>query len=186
MAKPTAIRHQDIQRNNLFQQSTHWSQVGNKLPSWYWLKEYKEPGKMTLLWNLRGLGVLLLQFSISWVSSWQTDKERKKSNKNIKCPFHQWFLLPFPYSSGNELRISCKHLPMCLGALLLHYLNLYPLPRDNELMLIDCMPMRTSSHLSANRQLCIISITCHYDAATVLQPFPVLWSAKINYPWLNY
>lgn len=99
-------------------------------------------------------------------------QKEKKSNKNIKCPFHQWLLPPFPYNSGNELRISCKHLPMYLGAL--HYLSLYPLLSDNELMLIDCMPMRTSSHLSANRQSCIISITCHYDAATVLQPFPVL------------
>lgn len=42
-------------------------------------------------------------------------QKEKKSNKNIKCPFHQWLLPPFPYNSGNELRISCKHLPIIWG-----------------------------------------------------------------------
>lgn len=130
-----------------------------------------------------------LQCKVIWTSSWQSGskKERRISNVLFLTGLHCCFpkhTLPTQGMSWALVAIIC--LCMYFYASLPYYLSLSPLLSDNEFPLIDCMPMTTASHLSANRQLCSISITCHYDAATVLQPFPVLWSAKINYPRLNY
>lgn len=153
---------------------------------------YKELGNMTFCCRIRGVwecNFLLssVQHKLDFILIEGFKKKRIILNILFLTGLYRSFHKHTPPTQGiSWALVASICLSMYFWASLPYYLSLYPLLSDNELTLVDCMPMRTSSHLSANRQLCSISITCHYDAATVLQPFPVLWSAKINYPRLNY
>lgn len=127
MAKVTAIRHQDVQRSNLFQQSTHWSQVGNKLPSWYWPKEYKEPGNMIPLWNLRGLGVKLSASSVQHKLSFiLTDQFRKKKRvtRTLNVLFINGFYHRFPTTQGMSSELVAS-ICLCIWGLFIIWASIH-------------------------------------------------------------
>lgn len=191
MASAPALRHQATQRRHPFQKvfiGPPWSPQASNLMLTQGIQGTWEYD--FLLWNPRGLGIKLsaslVQHTLDYILTEQFRKKKKiviiSNVLFISSLYHS-----FTATRGTNWALVANICPcMYFGALLPYYLSFYPLLSDNELTLIDCMPMRTYSHLSANRQLCTISISCHYDAATVLQRFPVLWSAKINYPQLNY